>query len=226
MSKRLDELRRLLTEPPGEHLSDETLAEIVTAELAGEDVDTRFAEQIRHLESCERCAEAYSALTEAIVAADDEPAAGLEAETTTTLWGQPLHVTVHTEGHAQRLRLRHKPASDSATAAPTEDWLLLNQRVGRVPALDVQARARRQSPQLLTLTIQANRPESGAILREAAEPYQTGTEQPAPGSAGRKIQLEYGGQTVTAVTDENGIATFQDIPITALAALDIVIQEA
>lgn len=225
MSKRLDELRRLLTETPGEHLSDETLAEIVTAELAGEDVDNLFAEQFRHLESCERCAEAYSALMEAIVAADDEPAARLEAETTTTLWGQPLNITIHAEEHAQRLRLRHKPASDSLTAAPTEEWLLLTQRVGRAPALNVEARARRQSPHLLTLTIQTNPPESGAILREAAEPYQTGAEQPAPGGAGRKIQLEYGGQTVTVVTDENGIATFQDIPISALAALDIVIQE-
>lgn len=226
MSKRLDELRRLLTEPPGEHLSDETLAEIVTAELAGEDVDNLFADHIRHLESCERCAEAYSALMEAILAADDEPATMLEAETTTTLWGQPLHITIHAEEHTQRLRLRHEPASDGGTTASAEEWLLLKQRVGRVPALNVEARARRQSPHLLTLTIQANRPESGAILREAAEPYQTGTEQPAPGSAGRKIQLEYGGQTVTAVTDENGIATFQDIPISALAALDIVIEEA
>ncbi|MFZ0547026.1 MAG: hypothetical protein WAM60_16395 [Candidatus Promineifilaceae bacterium] len=55
-------LYQALNNPPGSHLDDETLALIVDAELAGEDVDKLFSDQIDHIETCESCATAYSDL--------------------------------------------------------------------------------------------------------------------------------------------------------------------
>lgn len=62
--KDLAALHTALTQPLGPHLSDETLAEVATAEAAGENMERMFAEQLRHIEHCVLCAEAYSHLME------------------------------------------------------------------------------------------------------------------------------------------------------------------
>lgn len=62
MNEHLDDLRRLLTEPTGPHLDDETLVELVTAELSGEDVDVLYAAEMVHLAHCAECAAAYEEL--------------------------------------------------------------------------------------------------------------------------------------------------------------------
>lgn len=62
MNDQLDDLRRMLTEPAGPHLDDEKLAEMVTAELSGEDVDVLYATEMAHLGRCPNCAAAYEEL--------------------------------------------------------------------------------------------------------------------------------------------------------------------
>lgn len=62
MSKRLDNLRRLLTEPLGAHIDDQRLAEMAAAISAGEDVDALFATELAHIEQCLACAAEYDEL--------------------------------------------------------------------------------------------------------------------------------------------------------------------
>ncbi|MCL4266944.1 MAG: hypothetical protein KJ069_27440 [Anaerolineae bacterium] len=62
MNNHLDDLRRILTEPAGPHLDDEKLAEMVTAELSGEDVDVLYTPETAHLGRCPDCAAAYEEL--------------------------------------------------------------------------------------------------------------------------------------------------------------------
>jgi hypothetical protein len=231
MSKRLDELRQLLSGLAGEHLADETLAEIVTAEIAGESVEQLYASELRHLESCMLCAEAYGRLVEITLAADELAAvtdAGAAAEGVESLWGQPLVVDVRSEGKTKRLRLRRGPAAASPTGAgegsTAGEWLLLARRMGRAAPLYVDVRARRDSLLTCTLLIGAGRAEPGVrAVRETGEWYTTASELRPPGFTGRLIQIQFAGQTLTAISDEDGRATFEAVPIAALNEMDILI---
>ena len=62
--RRLSSLRRALTRPLGAHVDAATLASLVSAEAAGEDVDALFATALAHLERCERCATDYDELAQ------------------------------------------------------------------------------------------------------------------------------------------------------------------
>ena len=69
MSKRLDDLRRMLTEPLGAHIDDERLAEMAAATAAGEDVDAMFGTELAHIEQCSACAAEYDELVNYSVSA-------------------------------------------------------------------------------------------------------------------------------------------------------------
>jgi hypothetical protein len=79
MSKqKIKALRQALGGPPGPHLDQELLAEVATAEVAGEPVETQYAAALAHLEHCLTCAEAYSELvTMALTAAEGMASAAM-----------------------------------------------------------------------------------------------------------------------------------------------------
>lgn len=58
----LHALREALTAPLTEHLKDGQLAELATAEAAGEALETAYPQETAHLETCVACAEAYTEL--------------------------------------------------------------------------------------------------------------------------------------------------------------------
>lgn len=62
MNKNFSELPQLLSKPTSPHLSEELLAEIVTAEISGEVVELLFKGEMAHVGGCEKCAQAYSYL--------------------------------------------------------------------------------------------------------------------------------------------------------------------
>lgn len=62
-------LNQALRQPPSPHLSNELLAEIATAEAAGENVAKSYPAQVAHLESCVRCSQEYGALLELLTEA-------------------------------------------------------------------------------------------------------------------------------------------------------------
>lgn len=67
--RRLAALRRALTAPPGEHVDDETLSVIVTAEISGDDVEQMHHAALSHIEGCPDCAAAYEQLWQMMSAA-------------------------------------------------------------------------------------------------------------------------------------------------------------
>lgn len=71
----VEALRRALGSPAGDHLDDDVLAALATAEAAGEDVETLYPEPVAHVETCVRCAQAYGDLVEMMLEAVDEMAA-------------------------------------------------------------------------------------------------------------------------------------------------------
>lgn len=58
----LQALRDVLSAPLTSHLDDGQLAEIATAEVAGESLEANFPNETAHLETCVSCAEAYGEL--------------------------------------------------------------------------------------------------------------------------------------------------------------------
>jgi len=80
MSKRgLSALHDALTGPLGDHLDDEILAELATAETAGEQIEARYPSQVKHIEHCTQCAQAYSELVELMLFAVDGMATAASA---------------------------------------------------------------------------------------------------------------------------------------------------
>jgi hypothetical protein len=288
MSKRLDNLRRILAEPLGAHIDDQRLAEMAAGTTAGEEVDALFATELAHIEQCLACAAEYdelvtlsvTAVTDMHVAAQeispqevfaelirraadvslnrnmvrqliaalpflftqppasatafDEALAGKDlAEQRTHLpilqavrrnlaaltayltsasnavWGRALQTetTTATQGY----RLNFQPAL--APAIPTlssgvvgEEWELFSRRVGQMPPLHVDVRARRQTDLACRLIVHVDRP--GLVS-----------------AAGRQVTVQFAGESVTQVTDDNGNVTFSDVPIAALAELVLTIAE-
>ncbi|MCB9134677.1 MAG: hypothetical protein H6636_04570 [Anaerolineales bacterium] len=58
----LHALRETLSAPSTEHLNDGQLAELATAEAAGESLESAYPQETAHLETCVACAEAYTEL--------------------------------------------------------------------------------------------------------------------------------------------------------------------
>ena len=80
MSKRgLSALHEALTDPLGDHLDYEVVSELATAEAAGEDIEARYPSQVKHIERCTQCAQAYSELVELMLLAVDGMAAAASA---------------------------------------------------------------------------------------------------------------------------------------------------
>ncbi|MCA9950127.1 MAG: hypothetical protein KDE48_10805 [Anaerolineales bacterium] len=129
--------------------------------------------------------------------------------TAAALWGQVLDVQTAAAESGQRLQLRPGRTALIPTLSSREsgdEWQVLSRRVGQLMPLHVDARARRSSPLACTLTVRTDRP---------------GLVDPA----GRRVQIRYGDVQVTAVTDAQGVAAFVNIPIAALAVLDLMIEE-
>jgi hypothetical protein len=68
MTHRLNDLRQALVEL-GSHLDSASLAEMATAEAAGEDVQQLYPVPLQHVEHCQECAEAYYELAEMMLMA-------------------------------------------------------------------------------------------------------------------------------------------------------------
>jgi hypothetical protein len=75
----LDALRRALTAPLGAHVDDETMALLVTAEAAGEDIEETYAAPLAHIERCATCAESYLELAQMMLEAVAEMDAAADA---------------------------------------------------------------------------------------------------------------------------------------------------
>lgn len=279
MSKNLSELRRLLSKPTATHLSEERLAEMVTAEITGEDIEKLFKAELYHVEGCVRCAEGYSQLyvmmeqtlgEMSAAAAQISPAevythlllqklggatlgaeekqaveqwvghlpfflVELPAEVAPTWqlnlpeqlfakvkqtissqlgtlalylrgvaeqsWGQALKVAVVTGGEDKQ-GIQFSPGQTLAVSTlsgdkPGKKWELLERQVG---LFLVKIEAEQVSDLACEVRVRVDRPG----LKDAA---------------GRPVQIIYGGQQATAVTNAWGVATFTQIPIASLPLL-------
>lgn len=126
MNNNLLILGHLLTDQSSSHLNNERLAEIVTAEVAGEDVAALYADDMQHIESCLFCAEAYSNLALMVQTAVIEMSTAAETitpqEVYTTLllqdtasWSSPQLLQI-----IQELISRFPLIFAQAPASPTE----------------------------------------------------------------------------------------------------------
>jgi hypothetical protein len=80
MSKhKITALRQALSGPPGPHLDQQRLAELATAEVAGQLVEQRYQAALAHLEHCLTCAEAYSELVTLALTATEQMASAAAA---------------------------------------------------------------------------------------------------------------------------------------------------
>lgn len=57
----------LVSSPSINHISEETLLEIASAEAAGEDITTHYAQATQHMEYCVRCASAYAEVMDLLI---------------------------------------------------------------------------------------------------------------------------------------------------------------
>jgi hypothetical protein len=126
-----------------------------------------------------------------------------------TAWGRNLDIqtTVSERGHTLHLRPGPTIAVPILGSQETgEKWSLLERPVGYPLPLHVSVRAERLTELACRLVVQVDRPG----LQRAE---------------GRTVQIRYGSQAETAMTDENGRATFAPIPVGALLELDILIAD-
>jgi hypothetical protein len=210
MSERgLAALYRALREPTGPHLDDEMLALVVDAELAGEDVDTLFNEQMTHVGSCESCAANYSELLVMMQGIVGEMA--LEAEkpdAVTMIWNRALGATADIINNKLRLTFT-TPLPQLGESKPVyetgDERILTRQTIPGPPPLTVEARLSRLSPLTCRLTIQLE----GEVMVNLA---------------GYRIGIRYGEVEETAETNKTGSIRFDNIPIAALSGLEITIE--
>lgn len=289
MSKRLNDLRRLLTEPESAHLDDLRLAELAAATAAGEDMETAYAAELAHIEQCAVCADAYDelvALSETAVAdmhlaaqemtpqalfvelisreigesvEKDEidqviaslplffaqqPASAAAFDRTladkfrptqshhlprilqavrrnlaaltaylasaaNAIWQNPLQT--ETTQADQGYILNFQPALAPAIPILGGDVAgkkreLFSRRVGQMTPLQVDVQAQRQTELACVLAIRVDRPGLAT-------------------AAGRQITVIYGARSDTKITDDNGVAMFNEVPVAALASLVLNIDE-
>lgn len=210
MAKRgLAALYQALNSPPTPHLDDETLAQIVEAELAGENVDMLYSDQVEHIESCETCAAAYSELLVIMQEIVGEMAQAAEpTDHFSTFWNQLLNVTAEITNN--NLRLTFPPAlSQIGEPKPSyetdEKRLLTRQEIPGPPPLMLDLYLSRKTSSACCLTIQLQT-EADISL------------------AGFKIQIQYGQVKKTAETNADGTTTFEAIPISELADMEILFE--
>ena len=222
MSKHgLTTLYQALTEPLGPHLDDETLAEIASAEAAGENVDRMYADQLHHIESCVICAEAYASLAEGMLAATADMAEAANALTpfdaygvqlaqfANSIWGRAVEITSTVTGVWRSLQLGLRPLAIVPSLGSEQigaDWLLLSQQFGQPLPLTIEVRAQRLTESTCRISVRVDR--LGLIE-----------------VAGRAVQIAFDDQEQAAATDELGVAVFEAIPITAVSHLTILVQE-
>ena len=216
----LTALYQALVEPIGPHLDDETVAEIASAEAAGENVDQMYAIQLQHIESCVKCAEAYASLVVGMLAATTDMAetANVLASRETygahlgefarSIWGRVIEITSTVTGGWRSLRLSLAPLTDVPTLGNEPigaDWVLLSQQFGQPLPLMIEVRAQRLTESTCRLSVRVDR----LGLVEVA---------------GRAVQIAFDDQEQRAATDDRGVAVFGAIPITAVSQLMIRVQ--
>lgn len=138
-------MRRALTAPLGAHVDDETMALLVTAEAAGEDIEVTYATPLAHIERCAACAESYLELAQLMLAAVAEMDAAADAVSPEEVYASLLAQELEREGletsQARQLAeatARALPLSLTAAPAPEDVDQRLMQAV-----LDTAADTRR-----------------------------------------------------------------------------------
>lgn len=214
-------LQQALTEPPGQHLDDEMLAEIASAEVAGENIDRAYDAQMQHIEACVKCAETYASLVEGMLVATAGMAEVANALTprealgaqlvhlANSIWGSAIEIaSAVTEGW-RSLQLSLAPESVVSTLGNEqlgEEWVLLSQQFGQPLPLTIEVRARRLTEATCQLAVRVDR----LGLTEVA---------------GRSIEIAFDDHHRLATTNDQGVAFFESISITAIAQLTIRVQE-
>jgi hypothetical protein len=221
MNKRgLAALFEALSTPIGSHLDDETLAVMVDAEMAGEDIEALYGSQIGHIERCERCASAYSELmvllqtaVEALGQEMAEPLPKADAPPLdiSAIWRKALSFTAEQIGGHFRLRLLPDSGHYLRESPPIyggdDEWPLPPLNLPTTRPLTLKAHFSRQTAESCGLTIKLQDLEGNPL-------------------ANQSIQIQFDGQTKTAETAPDGAAAFNNIPIAALPRLTITIRPA
>ncbi len=202
------------------HLDSEVLAEIASAEVAGEEVDQRYFTQLQHIEACVACAQAYADLVELMLAATADMAESAEAAKSTTglvpslleqvnaLWGRVVNATTEIQEAWYVLRLSFAAPTQVPTLASSttgEEWLLFSQRVGQPVPLTIETRAMRQSDLNCQLLVRVDRLGLAQV-------------------AGRSVHIVAQDLDQTMATDEAGVARFENVPIAVLVQIIIQVQ--
>lgn len=201
-------LYNALNTPLSSHLDDEVLALIVDAELAGENIEQIYQEQLTHIEICERCATNYSELVLAMHGIFEDMAEAAESSDRITLiWNQAL--TVLSEYINNNLRLTFSaPTLQISEPKPAyianAERLLTRQVLAGRPLINLEARLIRRSPLTCRLIIKLRNKDGNPL-------------------AGVQIIIRYGEVEISAETDSDGTTTFENLPIASLLDLEILI---
>lgn len=217
MSKRgLAALHQALSGADSPHLDDETLARIVEAELAGEAVETLFAAEMVHIESCERCATAYSELMVMLETAVEDLAHAAESVPRPeapdilipSIWRQAWKLTAEQIGRSIRLTLSPETVfvirESPPIYGPQEDWQLPPLTLPAPTSIQLAATFSLQTPESCRLTLKLQQPIGQPL-------------------GGQTIQIQYNQQSKTAETTPTGTVHFDHLPLTALPTLTITI---
>lgn len=222
MSEYRNQLRQALTKPLGSHLNEAVLAEIATAEVAGEDVETLFANELAHLEMCVHCAEGYAALVALMETAVSEMTLRAEEiseiNKANTLWQRANTVILQAQTTLENglatfwqtlqfgLEPQFVPLQKDIPSTDSQSRSLFSGEVGELIPLVVQIEAQRYTPVSCELLIYVDR-----LMMT--------------GGAGLQVMMRYAEVEKTAVTDSKGMVVFNDIPIAALENLTISIED-
>ncbi len=214
MSRRgLAALYLAMSEPIGTHLDDETLAVIVDAEMAGQDVEQLYSSELAHIEQCERCASAYSELMLMVETAVEEMAQSMTVPEDITafdiaaIWRQAFSLTAEKIENQFRLSFG-RPTSQFAEPGPVyqagDDWSFPPIILPSSRPIQVDTALTRLSDDTCRLTIR----------------LQALDDQPLSSPT---IEIQYDQTVETAETAPDGSAHFTQIPIAALPSLTITI---
>jgi hypothetical protein len=165
----LEALRRGLEGPGDDHLDDETVAALATAEAAGEPLEDTFGPQLAHLEQCVECAETYADLMEFTLAALAEMDARAEALSPAEVFADLLARELATAGiigdiplpdvaEALARQLAHRPRT-AADVTPEMVARALESAAGHAPNAAADS---------LTAAVRARLPALGLFLSGAA----------------------------------------------------------
>ena len=210
--KALKNLNDMLNQPTDVPIDDAMLAEVATAEVAGQDVEQLYPEVIRLIESSESLADTYAELVEMVtislvemaVAADNvapEEVTAAIASAKPVVWGQHVKLKKAIKELEQGIQhtmevLFSKPLAH-ATLSGTSDndnWEWFDVYSGDVFPLRIQASLTKQSDTTSKLTV--------SVLE--------GVRQPVEGCV---VTVRYHEYEATAVSNDKGLAFFESLQL-------------